>query len=190
MRSISALDAQLINLKRSGKENVTHKPAIETNSSESGLFVSQFSSPLPLLRKVWFHTVLFFSWRGSEGQRRLSHSNYAWRHQNFISLCQNSSNRWIFCLIFSDPSQTIADSKSFPVTMVIVICVASLVVIAIVIGLLVMIRLSQSSRGPAVKDISADLARDNLGFDELEVKTLRVKSREKPNSSWTEALNP
>ena len=56
---------------------------------------------------------------------------------------------------------------------------------AVVIGLLVMIGLSQSSRGPAVKDITADLARDNLAFDEFEVKTLSMKSSEKPISSWT-----
>lgn len=67
--------------------------------------------------------------------------------------------------------------------MVIIICVSSLVVMAVVIGLLVMIRLSQSSRGPAVKDITADLARDNLAFDELKVKTLSMKSSEKPISS-------
>jgi len=88
-----------------------------------------------------------------------------------------------FLSFFSDPSHTIADSESFPVTMVIIICVSSLAVLAILTGLLAMIRLSQSSRGPAVKDITADLARDNLGSDELEVKTLSVKSREKPISS-------
>lgn len=86
-------------------------------------------------------------------------------------------------LSLSDPSEAITDSENFPVTMVIIICVSSLVVMAVVIGLLVMIRLSQSSRGPAVKDITADLARDNLAFDELEVKTLSMKSSEKPISS-------
>lgn len=99
-----------------------------------------------------------------------------------ICLCQNHSSLRIFFL-FSDPSEAITDSENFPVTMVIIICVSSLVVIAVVIGLLVMIRLSQSSRGPAVKDITADLARDNLAFDELEVKTLSMKSSEKPISS-------
>jgi len=67
--------------------------------------------------------------------------------------------------------------------MVIIICISSLVVMAIVIGSLVMMRLSQSSRGSAVKDITADLARDNLAFDELEVKTLSLKSSDKPISS-------
>lgn len=198
MRSISALDTQLINLKRSGKEDVTHKPAIEGEHHKQFRARAVCSSvffPTPALKKslvpYCFFLLLKRQWRTETAQsQQLCMTSQCSYHQNFISLCQNSSNRWIFCLIFSDPSQTIADSKSFPVTMVIVICVASLVVIAIVIGLLVMIRLSQSSRGPAVKDISADLARDNLGFNELEVKTLSVKSREKPISSWTEALNP
>jgi hypothetical protein len=65
----------------------------------------------------------------------------------------------------------------------IIICVGALVAIAIAIGLLVTIRLSQSSRGPAVKDVTADHARDNLAFDELDIKTLSVLSREKPISS-------
>jgi len=85
-----------------------------------------------------------------------------------------------FCLFFSDPSEAIADSENFPVTMVIIICISSLVVMAIVISLLVMIRLSHISRGPAVKDITADLASDYLAFDELEIKTLSMKSRDKP----------
>ena len=88
----------------------------------------------------------------------------------------------MFCLL-SDPSEVTKDSENFPVTMVIIICVSALVAIAIVIGLLVMIRLSRSSRGPAVKDVTADLARDNLAFDKLDVKTLSMKSSEKPISS-------
>ena len=104
-----------------------------------------------------------------------------------ICLCQNRWSLWIFC-VFSDPSEAIADSENFPVTMVIIICASSLVVMAVVIGLLVMIRLSQSSRGPAVKDITADLARDNLAFDELEVNTLSMKSSEKPISTWTKTV--
>ena len=62
----------------------------------------------------------------------------------------------------------------------VVVCVSGLVVIAIIIGLLVTIRLSQNARGPAVKDVSADLARDNLAFDELDIKTLSMTSNEKP----------
>lgn len=62
LRSNQMLDAQLINLKRSGKENVAHKPAIEEEHLQqlkaSGVF--SLSSPLSLLRNVWFHIVLFF----------------------------------------------------------------------------------------------------------------------------------
>lgn len=62
LRSNRMLDAQLINLKRSGKENVAHKPAIEEEHLQqlkaSGVF--SLSSPLSLLRNVWFHIVFFF----------------------------------------------------------------------------------------------------------------------------------
>ena len=98
-------------------------------------------------------------------------------------LCKNSSNKRIFCLFFSEPSETIADSEGFPVTMVIIVCVGALVAIAIAIALFVTIRLSQSSRGLAVKDVTVDLARDNLAFNELDVTALSMKSNEKPTLS-------
>lgn len=82
-----------------------------------------------------------------------------------------------------DPSETIEDSKNFPVTMVIIVCLGSLVAIAIAIALFVTIRLSQSSRGLAVKDVTVDVARDNLAFDELDVKALSMKSNENLISS-------
>ena len=37
-------------------------------------------------------------------------------------------------------------------------------------------RLSKNSRGPAVKNVTADLAQDNAAFDDTDVKTLSVKS--------------
>lgn len=83
-------------------------------------------------------------------------------------------------LILSDPTEAIKDSDNFPVTLVAVVCVSALVAIAVIIGLLVMIRLSQNARGPAVKDVTADLARDNLAFEDLDIKTLSIKSNEKP----------
>jgi len=82
-----------------------------------------------------------------------------------------------------EPSETIADSEGFPVTMVIIVCVGALVAIAIAIALFVTIRLSQSSRGLAVKDVTVDLARDNLAFNELDVTALSMKSNEKPTLS-------
>ncbi len=83
-------------------------------------------------------------------------------------------------LLLSGPTEAIKDSENFPATLVAVVCVSALVAIAIIIGLLVMVRLSKSARGPAVKDVTADLARDNLAFEDLEIKTLSIKSNEKP----------
>lgn len=56
--------------------------------------------------------------------------------------------------------------------MVIIVCLGSLAAIAIAIAFFVTLRLSQSSRGPAVKDVTVELVRDNLAFDELDVKAL------------------
>ena len=77
-RSNEMLDAQLVNLKRSGKDNTQHKPIIEDEdlmklkSSEA----LSLKSPLSLLRNVWLHVVLFFCRRGREGQRQLSKSSF------------------------------------------------------------------------------------------------------------------
>ena len=72
------LDAQLVNLKRSGKENVTHKPAIEEGHlrhlKPCGVF--SLSSPLSLLRNACFHIVLFFCRRGREGKRALNTNSF------------------------------------------------------------------------------------------------------------------
>lgn len=72
-RSNEMLNAQVVNLKHQGKENVKHKPAIE-NENLVCLKSSQvlaLSSPLALLRNVWFHVLLFFCRRGREEQRQL-----------------------------------------------------------------------------------------------------------------------
>lgn len=67
-RSNEMLNAQIISLKRQGKENVKHKPAIE-NEDLAKLKASQaIAVTLSLLRNVWFHVVLFFCRRGREGQ--------------------------------------------------------------------------------------------------------------------------
>ena len=73
-RSNEMLNAQIVFLKRQGKENVTHKPAIESEDLmklKTSPSIS-LSNPLALLRNVWFHAVLFFCRRGREGQRHLS----------------------------------------------------------------------------------------------------------------------
>ena len=95
-------DAQLVQLKKLGKENSQHKPTLEDEDleklkSSDALSLSNplsqayagrwrpgeakiircslsLSNPLSLLRNVWFHIVLYF-WRGGcEGQRELQKS--------------------------------------------------------------------------------------------------------------------
>ena len=72
------LNAQIVNLKRQGKENVQHKPVIEPedlvklNSSDA----ITVTNPLGLLRNVWFNVVLYFCRRGREGQRSLRKSSF------------------------------------------------------------------------------------------------------------------
>lgn len=68
------------------------------------------------------------------------------------------------------------DSENFPTTWVVIFCAGAMVAMAIIIGLVVMMRLSKNSRGPAVKNVTADLAQDNAAFDDTDVKTLSVKS--------------
>ncbi|KAK3727519.1 hypothetical protein QZH41_001174 [Actinostola sp. cb2023] len=72
------LNAQIISLKRQGKENVTHKPAIENEDllKLKSSVVLALSNPLALFRNVWFHVVLFFCRRGREGQRQLKPSSF------------------------------------------------------------------------------------------------------------------
>lgn len=71
-------NAQIVRLKRQGKENVTHKPAIE--SEDLMKFRASpaiaMSNPLALLRNVWFHVILFFCRRGREGQRQLKKTSF------------------------------------------------------------------------------------------------------------------
>ena len=67
--------------------------------------------------------------------------------------------------------------------MVIIVCLGALVAIAIAVALFVTLRLSQSSRGPAVKDVTVDAARENLAFDELDIKALSMKPNENLISS-------
>ena len=77
-RSNEMLNATVVSLKRQGKENVKHKPAIE-NEDLLRLKSSQvlaLSSPVSLLRNVWFHIVLFFCRRGREGQRTLKTTSF------------------------------------------------------------------------------------------------------------------
>lgn len=77
-RSNEILNAQIVRLKRQGKENVTHKPALE---SEDLMKLKTWpaialSNPLALLNNVWFNVVLFFCRRGREGQRQFEKTSF------------------------------------------------------------------------------------------------------------------
>ena len=96
MRSNQMLDAQLINLRRNGKENVTHKPAIEEGHLKqlqtSGVF--SLSSPLSLLRNVWYHIGLFFF---SEGQRALTTNSFKFAtdaaRRKFVTMAHDEASK-------------------------------------------------------------------------------------------------
>ena len=70
-RSTEKLNAQIVHLKRQGKENVKHNLKKLKTSQAIAL-----TSPLTLLQNVWFHVVLFFCRRGREGQRELKRSSF------------------------------------------------------------------------------------------------------------------
>ena len=65
------LNAQIVHLKRQGKENVKHNLKKLKTSQAIAL-----TSPLTLLQNVWFHVILFFCRRGREGQRELKRSSF------------------------------------------------------------------------------------------------------------------
>ena len=72
------LNAQVVNLKRQGKENVKHKPAIENEdlvrlkSSQ----VLELSNPLALSTKCMVPCGSLFCRRGREGQRQLKLTSF------------------------------------------------------------------------------------------------------------------
>lgn len=72
------LSAQIAALKRSGRQNVSHKPPIESEdlSKLKSSDAFSLSTPFSLLQNVWFHIVLYFCRRGREGQRELTSSSF------------------------------------------------------------------------------------------------------------------
>ena len=56
------LDAQLVKMKKLGKENSQHKPMLEDKDMEKlkSSDVLPLSNSLSLLRNAWFHIVLYF----------------------------------------------------------------------------------------------------------------------------------
>ena len=77
-RSNEMLDAQLVRLKKFGKENSQHKRTLEDEDLEKlkSSDALSLSNPLSLLRNVWFQIVLYFCRRGREGQRELQKSSF------------------------------------------------------------------------------------------------------------------
>jgi len=98
-RSNEMLDAQLVHIKRSGKENSVHKPTIEDEdllklkSSEA----LSLTNPQSLLRNVWFHVLLYFCRRGREGQRQLTTSSFKLEvdaaGRNFITMAHDEVSK-------------------------------------------------------------------------------------------------
>lgn len=82
--SNKVLDAQIKKLKREGKENTTHKPAIEQYDIEklkqSAVFLP--TNPHSLLKNVWFHTSLYWCRRGREGQRTLTTKSFSFERDD------------------------------------------------------------------------------------------------------------
>jgi len=93
------LNATVVSLKRQGKENVKHNPAIE-NEDLVRLKSSQvlsLSNPLALLRNVWFHVVLFFCRRGREGQRNLKTTSFKFEAdatgRNYLTMTHDEATK-------------------------------------------------------------------------------------------------
>ena len=76
------LNAKIRDLKQHGKQNIQHKPAISEPDLQKLKVhpVLSSSTPLGLLRNVWFHTTLYWCRRGREGQRRLTASSFTFMH--------------------------------------------------------------------------------------------------------------
>jgi hypothetical protein len=110
-KSNVVLNAKLKSLKQGGKENVQHKPLLEPEDLQklktSGVF--DCSSPLGLLRNVWFSTVLFWCRCGREGQRNLTRESFVF--------AQNPTGEEYATMTHSEASKNhpggIRDSESF-----------------------------------------------------------------------------
>lgn len=72
------LNSEIKVQKKDCKENVQHKPVIAPGDLKQ-LFASKVlhaSTPLGLLRNVWFNTTLYWCRRGREGQRNLNFNSF------------------------------------------------------------------------------------------------------------------
>jgi len=109
------LESKLNALRREGKENVQHKPIIES-SDLIKISNSPFMSPHTpdgLLRKVWFYATLYWCRRGCEGQRSLRRESFKFEKDadgnDFITMSHDQATKnqqGGFCENFSEERQT------------------------------------------------------------------------------------
>ena len=98
-RSNEMLNARIVSLKRQGKENVKHKPAIENEDLVrlKSSPVLALNNPLGLLRNAWFHVILFFCRRGREGQRQLKKDSFKFEvdpaGKNYATMAHDEATR-------------------------------------------------------------------------------------------------
>ena len=93
------LDAKIKHLKQEGKENMSHKPAIEKEDLRKLKINSTLlpSNHLGLLRNVWFHTSLYWCRRGREGQRSLKKTSFVFEvdgsGRRFVTMDHDESTK-------------------------------------------------------------------------------------------------
>ena len=96
--SNTVLNAKIKSLKQAGSQNFKHKPPIEAEDVEKlkSSCVFSPSSPLSLLRNVWFHVLLLWCRRSREGQRNLTKSSFVFAtdasSEEYVSMthCESS----------------------------------------------------------------------------------------------------
>ena len=108
------LDAKIKQLKREGRQDVKHKPAITLPDLQKLKVhpVLSPSTPLGLLQNTWFHTTLHWCRRGREGQRLLTRDSFKFlveenNHQKIILAV--SANRKVLrnVLVCTRPATTL-----------------------------------------------------------------------------------
>ena len=98
-RSNDMLDAKIASLKKENMQSTVHKPCIEEEDIRKlkSSTVFNLTSPLSLLRNVWFHVVYFFCRRGREGQRALTTTSFKFETdaagRNFITMTHDEASK-------------------------------------------------------------------------------------------------
>ena len=93
------LDAQLVRLKKLGKEYSQHKPTLEDEDLEKlkSSDAPSLSDPLSLLRNVWFHIVFYFCRRVREGQRELQKPSFTLEvhasRRNYVTMAHDEVSK-------------------------------------------------------------------------------------------------